>query len=300
MRVMILGAGGVGGYLGARLIRHTDAEVTLVTRGEHLRAIQERGLEIREDDEKYRVHPETATENPSELGVFDLIVVAVKSTALEESLNLISKNINNKTVILPLLNGIDHDREIRSRYPEVDILNGCIYILSNIVAPGVIRKKGAIFNLCWGKADFDPAGYREISELFDRAGLRHKATDRIDYEVWKKFLFISPMAALTSLYGISMDRVAAKHAAELSELLEEILAVAEAREIPLSRKELDQTLQRAQKTLPGAKTSMQLDLEQGKPAEIETLVGHIIREGERLGVPTPLYRKIYGELKAKI
>jgi len=299
MQVLILGAGGVGGYLGAQLIRRTEAKVSFVAREAHLEAIRRNGLEIREDNERYRVLPDHATDDPSELGSFDLIIIAVKSIGLRESLDLISKNINHETVLLPLLNGVDHDREIGEIYPQADILNGCIYILSNIVEPGVIRKKGAIFNLCWGRAGFDPESYRWISELFDAAGLRHKATANIDYKVWRKFLFISPMAALTSLYDIPMDRVVAEHPEELRELMEEILAIAEARQIPLGRKDLEQTLKRMQKTLPGAKTSMQLDIERGKPAEIETLVGHPVHEGKRLGVATLLYRKIYEELWKK-
>lgn len=296
MKTLILGAGGVGGYLGARLLRADASEVALVARGAHLAAIRERGLRIVEDEESYTVHPDYAVDDPSSLGIYDLIFVSVKSTSLGKSLPLISKNIGPNTVIIPLLNGVDHDRYIREYYPQADVFNGCIYILSNIVEAGVIRKKGKIFNLCWGRESFDPQAYRPIAELFDRAGLRHKATPAIEYEVWRKFLFISPMAALTTLYDIPMDRVLAEHEEEFVGMLEELVALAQARHIPIGAKELEQTLQRARKTLPGAKTSMQLDREQGKETEVETLVGHIVREGERLGIPTPIYRRIYEAL----
>ncbi|WP_457608610.1 ketopantoate reductase family protein [Nitratifractor sp.] len=299
MRVMILGTGGVGGYIGARLARHTEAELSFVARGEHLRAIRERGLEVVEDAERYTVHPAHATDVPSDLGLYDLILVTVKSTSLEESLEAIAPNVGKETVLLPILNGIDHDRTIRRHYPDADVLNGCIYILSNILAPGVVRKKGKIFKLCWGKKDFDPDRYREIVELFDAAKLFHKPTAGIDYEVWKKFLFISPMAALTSRYELPMDRVAAEHGDELLSMLRELLALAHARGIPLTEKDLKQTFERSGKSIPGAKTSMQLDLERGKPAEIDTLVGHVVREGERLDIPTPTYREVYRALLEK-
>lgn len=297
MKTLILGAGGVGGYLGARLLCAEASEVTLVARGEHLAAIRERGLHIIEDDESYTVHPDYAVDDPSPLGIYDLIFVTVKSTSLEKSLPLISKNIGPDTVIIPLLNGVDHDRYIHKYYPEADVLDGCIYILSNIVEPGVIRKKGKIFNLCWGRKGFDPEVYRPIAELFDRAGLRHKATPAIEYEVWRKFLFISPMAALTTLYDIPMDRVIAEHKKEFVGMLGELVSLAQARGISLGAKETEQTLQRAHKTQPGAKTSMQLDREQGKETEVETLVGHVVREAERLGVPSPIYRRVYEALK---
>ncbi len=297
MRVLILGAGGVGGYIGAQLIRHTDAEVSMVARGSHLQAIREQDLEIREDEENYTVRPAHAVADPSDLGTFDLILVTVKATDLDVSLERIRNNVKVRTVLLPLLNGVDHDRKLRSVFPDARILNGCIYILSNIVEPGVIRKRGSIFQICWGRRDFDPEDFRDLSELFNRAKLHHKATERIDHKVWKKFLFISPMAALTSLYRIPMDRVVLEHRQELEGMMGELLGLARKREIPLDRDDLERTLERMAKTLPGAKTSMQLDLEKGKPAEIENLVGHPVREGKRLGIPTPFYSKVYDALK---
>jgi len=300
MRVMILGSGGVGGYVGAQLIRHTEAEVTMIARGAHLEAIRNEGLQILEDEKRSTVHPAHATDRPDDLGGFDLILVAVKSTALEESLELISKNIDENTVLLPLLNGVDHDRILHRHYPQADVLQGCIYILSNILEPGVIRKKGAIFRLCWGRPDFNPRDYAAIIELFDAAGLRHKPTEQIEFEAWKKFLFISPMAALTSLYDQPMDQIASEHGDELRTLLDELLALAQARSIPLGEREREQTLSQAAKVLPGAKTSMQLDFERGKTPELESLVGHVVREGSRLGTPTPFYGRIYEELKKRL
>jgi len=299
MRVLILGAGGVGGYLGYRLARFGQAQVSLVARGAHLEAIRERGLGVIDDTEEATIRPEHAVSDLSGLGEFDLIIVAVKHTDLAGSLELIRDNIAPHTLILPLLNGVDHRREILERYPEADVTEGCIYILSNIVEPGVIRKKGAIFNLCWGREGFDPADYPQITALFDRALPRHKPTADIALEQWRKYLFISPMAALTSLYGKTMDRIVAEHPEELRRLMEEIAALARATGIPLDEKTVDKTFERMRQTLPGAKTSMQLDLERGKPAEIEALVGYVVKEGEKLGVDVSGMERVYGELTKK-
>ncbi len=297
MKIMIVGAGGVGGYLGGSFIRAGENEVSLIARGTHLEAIRTQGLRIIDQQEEYTVHPAHALEDPSGLGIQDLILLTLKATDLEAGLESIRSNVSEQTVILTLLNGVEYRPRILKHYPQADALEGCIYILSNIVEPGVIRKKGEIFRLCWGKEDFDPDDYSPVTRLFDRSLPRHKPTADIAFEQWQKFLFISPMAALTSLYKISMDQVYKEHRAQLRRLLEEITTLAQAKGIPLGDKEIEATLAQASKVLPGAKTSMQLDLERGKPAEIEALVGYVVKEGKRLGVDVSEMERVYQILK---
>jgi 2-dehydropantoate 2-reductase len=297
MKILILGAGGVGGYVGALLGARGGAAVSLVARGAHLEAIRKTGLTVVEDEESWNFRPDAAVADPSGLGIFDLILVTVKHTSLEESLGLVTGNVGPKTVILSLLNGVEHRREILTRYPDADVLEGCIYILSHIERPGVVRKKGGIFRLCWGREGFDPAEYASIRELFDRALPRHTPTARIAEEQWKKYLFIASMAALTSYHRTTMDRIVAERREELENLLEEIASVARAKKIPMDEEIVRATLRKMEKVLPGAKTSMQRDLEQGKPAEIEALPGYVVHEGARLGIPTPLMERIYRTLK---
>ena len=293
MRVMILGCGGVGGYIGARLIKYTDSEVTVVARGEHLSAIQSNGLKIVEDDVEWIVHPAVATDNPENLGKFDTVFVTVKSTALRHALSMISNNISPKTVIIPLLNGVNHDLTIKEIYPYADVMNGCIYIISNIVKAGVIRKRGKIFKLCWGRDEFDTAEYTDIISLFDKAFERVETGNDIRLKQWKKFLFISPMATLTSKYGISMDRVYAEHFEELKESISEVVTLANALGVDLSEKDIEVQLKQASKVVTNAKTSMQLDIEKGTEPEIEALVGYIVKEAEIKGLELPVYRENY-------
>jgi 2-dehydropantoate 2-reductase len=299
MKIMILGAGGVGGYLGARFLRAGERDVTLVARGAHLAKIRQKGLDVFDDGEHYTVHPAHAADDPAELGIFDLILVTLKDTDFENGMRLIRPNIAPHTVILPLLNGVEYRPRILKHYPQADVLEGCIYILSNILEPGVIRKKGKIFRLCWGKEDFDPTAYRPVAELFDRSLPRHKPTAQIAYEQWKKFLFISPMAVLSSCYGDPMDRIAREHTDELRKLIDEIAALAQAKGVSLTEQDVEATLEQASRVLPGAKTSMQLDIERGKPAEIEALAGYVVREGERLGSEVSSMRELYHCLRER-
>jgi len=298
MKILIAGSGGVGSYVAAQLIRHTDAEVTLLARGEHLKAIQQNGLTIEESDETYTVRPRHATDDAAALGIVDLILLTVKATALEATLMQLKDNIAPHTVIIPLLNGVGHDETIRNRYPEATVFDGHIYILSNITAPGVVRKRGKVFRLIWGsKSDTRPETIEAVSALFDTAGLRHRYSDTIEYESWKKFLFISAFATLTAYHDKTMDQISTEHPDELEALFREIVAVGQARGIPLGDEEITAAMTQAAKVAPGAKTSLQLDIEQGKPAEIEALLGYVVHEGDRLGVDVPVMKKIYQTLQ---
>ena len=296
-KILIAGSGGVGSYVGAQLIRHTDADVSLLARGKHLGAIREKGLTIEEDQEHYTVHPAQATDDPGELGTFDLILLSVKATSLEETLQQLKANITSETILLPLLNGVGHADTLREQYPKSVILDGHIYILSNITAPGTGRKRGKVFRLVWGAEEpIDPRIAEALTHLFDTAKLRHKHSQSITLDSWKKYLFISAFAASTAYHDKPMDAIIAEHAEELTALFHENVAVAQAKDIPLTEEHITATLTQAARVAPGAKTSLQRDIEHSKPAEVEALCGYIVHEGERLGVDTPQMRKIYGRL----
>ena len=299
MRVLIVGVGGVGGYIASQLIRNTNAEITLLARGEHLKKIKEDGLQIFDDNNEYIVHPHRIVDDPQREGAFDLIIISVKSYDLEDILKKLSNNVTKETTIFPLLNGVDHDVTILHYYPNAKVLKGCIYIISHILKPGTIVKKGRLFKLCWGDPKASLAKYQEIAALFDKAMLRHRYTQNIDYEIWKKFLFISAMAALTTYYKKSMDQITKEHNSEFKELLNEIMTLAQRKSINLTNDDLQATLQQASKVIPNAKTSMQLDFERAKKSEIDSLLGYIVNSGRKFNLATPLMEKIYSTLQSQ-
>jgi len=296
-KILIVGTGGVGGYLGAQLIRHTDTEVTFLARGEHLAAIRAKGLTVHDNDTTSAVHPHAATNDPTTLEAFDLILLTVKATALEATLPTLSTAVASHTIMLPLLNGVEHDITVRRYYPDAHVLDGHIYILSNLTAPGTLRRKGEVLRLVWGSPDgIDPETADHLTTLFDTAHIRHKYADDIRLAGWRKYLFIASFAVLTARYGMPMDQIYATHRNTLEILMQEIIAVAQAKKIALDETEFLSAMKQASRVTPGAKTSMQLDMEAGKPAEIEALCGYLIREGERLGVAVPAMKTLYQHL----
>ncbi len=299
MRVLIAGSGGVGGYLGAKL-QKGGAEVALLARGKHLQAIKENGLKIIEPDSSWSIKPDLAGDDPTSWGHFDLIILSTKHPHLAKILKQIEPIIDRDTKILPILNGVDHEECIAQKLPNADILYGCIYIISHIKEAGVIEKKSDLFKLCWGKPNkFDISKYNNIKELFDKSGLRHRPTSDINRQKWLKYLFIAPMAMLTTYYGVSMDRVHIEHKLELQKLLNEIKEVAEKKRIKIDKDDLKNTLNQASKVPKGAKTSMQLDFDKKIASEIEALCGHILREAQKNDINTPTTQKLYSALRAK-
>ncbi len=296
MKIAIIGTGGVGGYVGAKLKQCAENEVAFVARGAHLEAMRAEGLQVQDEEAHFIVHPDHLGESLEGTGVYDLILFAVKSYDLEEALERVAAHIDSDTVLLPLLNGVDHDLEVLRRYPEARVLNGCIYIFSNITAPGAIKKYGGVFHLFYGSRSEPGEQYAHIEALFDAAGLKHRLTDKIELETWRKYLLISAFASLTSYYAVPLGIIAQDHYAELAQLLAEIKAVANAKGIMLEEKNVESVLDRVKSVPFESKTSMQLDFEAGKQTEIEALSSYIVREGQKLGIETPVMEKIYQKL----
>ena len=300
MTIAILGIGGVGGYLGGKLLlSKQDEKIVFISRGKQLQKIKKEGLKLIDEDKEYIVKPDIIIDDPKELGVFDLVLICVKSYDLKDALDLIKDNISDKTVLLPLLNGVEHDKEIKAIYPNAKVLNGCIYILSNLKDIGVVKKYGGVFNLIYGSDEYDLDKFKWIKELFDKAGLRNKLTSDIELETWKKYLLIAAYASMTSYYKEPLGFIAQNKVDELESVLYEIKSVANAKGVEIDNEVIEKILKRLP-TLPyDSKTSMQLDFEKGKKTEVEALCGYIVKEGRRLSIDTPLMKKYYEELSRK-
>ena len=298
MTIAILGIGGVGGYLGGKLtLSKKDEKIVFISRGKQLKKIQKDGLKLIDEDNEYIIKPDIATDNPKELGVFDLVLICIKSYDLNDALKLIKDNISDKTVLLPLLNGVEHDKEVKEVYPNAKVLNGCIYILSNIKDTGVIKKYGGVFNLIYGSDEYDLAQFKWIKELFDRADLRNRLTPDIELETWKKYLLISAYASMTSYYEKPLGFIAKEKIDELEMVLYEIKSVADKKGVNIEREVIEKILKRVV-TLPyESKTSMQLDYEKGKKTELEALCGYIVKEAKKFDITVPLMEKYYKNLK---
>ncbi len=290
MKVCVVGLGGVGGYIAANFAK-SGIDVTGVARGAHLEAIKEQGIEIVEDDKRWSVSLNACSLDELE-DVFDVVLFCTKSYDLAKSAEAMRQHIAKESVVVSFANGVNNG-DILREYLEVKVLDGCIYILSHIESPGVIRKKGKVFAAVFGGEESE-----KLAELFEKSNLRYKISLNIQKDLWKKYIFIAAFANLTSYYDQSIYQVVQEHPKETKVVLEEIAALAKAKGIDID-KEVGKALQTALSLPHDASTSMHLDFQNKKQTELEALSGYLVKEARKVGVELPLLTKIYEELEKR-
>lgn len=290
MRIAVVGLGGVGGYIAANLAK-TSHEVVGFARGEHLQKIQESGLKIIEDENSWSAALEARTLDEAD-GHFDIVLFCIKSYDLKESYQAVSSHVNAQTIVLSFANGVSHGDELRE-LSTCTVLDACVYILSHIEEAGVIRKKGKVFAAVLGGNDRAGA---VVKDVFDEAGLRAKISGDIKTDIWKKYIFISAFATLTSYYDKSIGYVYEHHYDEVKALLNEIANVADAEGIEIFD-EVQKALDIAKGLPYDSSTSMHLDFVNKKRNELETLSGFVINEAKIRDIKIPYMEKMYNQLK---
>ena len=311
MRILIAGAGAIGGYIGARLAK-AGADVVLFARGPHLRAMQERGLRVLSPDGDFEVRP-AVTGDLATIGAVDVVFLGVKAhglTALAPSLRPI---LGTDTIVVSTQNGIPwwyfqgHGGELDGlRLERVDpggvvaaaieprrIVGALAYFATELSEPGVIRHvEGNRLSL--GEPDGTRSERaRVLAEMLIAAGFRCPVSTRFRHEIWVKLLGNVAFNPISALTGGTLEELV-RHP-DTSQVVRAIMVETEAVagrlgiELPIS---IDQRMAGAEKV--GAhKTSMLQDYEAGRPMEIDAVVGAVIELGDRLGVPMPSTRAVY-------
>ncbi|MBF4493064.1 2-dehydropantoate 2-reductase [Flavobacterium sp. MR2016-29] len=301
-RIGILGIGGVGGYFGGLLAKayykSDDIEIIFIARGETQKIITEDGLKIVTDESELIVYPKLVSNNPDEIGELDYLICATKTYDIEESLLSLKKCIVSKTVILPLYNGVDAPERIKKIFPENEVLQGCVYIVSMILSPGTIRKIGFYEKLFFGSNTAPDSKLEELQNILIKAKIESYIAENIEETVWEKFIFISALASATSYLNENIGQILEnkKSKALYKELLNEIEAVAKAKGLKLPEDIVVQTIAKLKKSPKDATSSMHRDLLAGRKIEATSLTQFVVNEGLKYGVQIPLYQKIAAAL----
>lgn len=303
-RIAVVGIGGVGGYYGGllanRFAKDENHEVVFIARGKHKELIAQQGLKLALDGEELVVRPSMVTDETAHIGHFDLVLFCVKSYSLQQVAEQMAPNIGPETVILPLLNGAESIAYLQQRFPEAQVLWGCVYIIASIKEPGVVQVQGQYNRLIWGNPELPEQTLQRISTLFDEAGINHEHYGQeVKSKVWEKFSFISPVASLTSLTHQTMGQIVEQPelAAQLQQLMQELVQVAHAKGIPLPDDIIKRNLAVVERMQRGVTSSMERDFAQGKDTELENLTGYVVREAQKYGVSVPQYEQVYHKLK---
>jgi 2-dehydropantoate 2-reductase len=299
MRVAVFGTGGVGGYFGG-LLAHAGHDVTFIARGDHLRAIQANGLQVKSVNGDFQVRPAQATDDPAKLGPVDYVVVAVKHYHLDQAAPAIRPLVVDGTAVVPLLNGVDaHERLIGALGTEA-VVGGLCSIVSLVEAPGVIRQETKMRRVVVGELDRTHSERVErLVQAWAAAGVEAIHAQDIHVALWTKFLFIVSFGGVGSLARCNMGELlsTADTRALFLESMREVETLARARGVALPPDVVAKTLAMAEGFEPSATNSMQRDVADGKPFELEAFSGAVVRMGEAAGVPTPVHRHFYALLK---
>jgi 2-dehydropantoate 2-reductase len=294
MKIVILGAGGVGGYYGGLLARNGH-KVSVLARTANLAALQERGIEVRMPGETFTA-PVRASDNVKDFGAVDCVLLAVKNYSLAEIAPAATFLAEQGALIVPLLNGVEViDRLVAAGVPRTQLVGGLTAISAVRLAPGIFERRSPFQRVVLGELDGSQSEHAQriaaIVQAFREVGVDAEVSQDITSDLWRKFAFIASMAAAC---GLSRSAIGPLRATPLGHLLieravREVVAVARARKVALADDEAERTM-KTMNGLPDAmKPSLLIDLEAGKPTEIEDLSGAVSRLGKAAGVETPVH-----------
>jgi 2-dehydropantoate 2-reductase len=292
-----MGAGGLGGFIGGTLARY-GLDVSFVARGQHLEAILQSGLRVESPSGDFSIKPANATGNPAEVGVADLILFCVKSYDVMEAVEAVKPMVGSQTVILPVLNGVEHIDHLSDQLGENHVLGGLAMIGANIAEPGLIRHY-ALNSLEFGEIGGGISDRcMNIQRSLAQDIIEIKAVSNVMERMWWKFADICGAGVFTVMRGRKELVWDFPETRELiRSALSEVVAVAHAKGIALSSSVVDEMLKVAESMPPHYRPSTLVDLEKGNRLEIEALNGALSRFGRQVGVATPVNDFIYACLR---
>jgi 2-dehydropantoate 2-reductase len=296
MRIAIFGTGGVGGYFGGRLAQAGE-EVIFIARGQHLQALHTHGLRVDSPKGDFVIEPVQATDAPGEVGVVDVVLLGVKAWQVPEAAQAIRPLIGPETIVLPLQNGVEAPTQLAEVLGAEHIIGGLCRIISFVAGPGHIRHAGADPFIQFGElANRRSDRVEKLRQAFARTtGITAEISPDIQVAMWQKFLLIvgwSGMGAITRApVGTYLSLPQTRQM--LQGVMEEVWHVARAHNIVLPEDMVDKTLTFMDGLPPDGTASMQRDIMEGRPSELESQNGAVVRLGQAVGLETPLNAFIY-------
>lgn len=295
MKYLIVGTGGTGGAIGGFLAA-SGKDVDFIARGRHLEVMQRNGLVLHTQLRgELRIPSVQAFDMDSYNGSPDVIFVCVKGYSLEETLPLLKRVARPDTVIIPILNIYGTGGRMSVRLPGLTILDGCMYVISYVSAPGEITQKGPLFRVVYGNRDNScPEILYDIQQDLEESGISVVVSDYIQRDAFHKFAFVSPMAAAGAFFDNTMGeiRTSPRKRQMFADLVTEIGELAFAMGIPFSSDVIQENLDILDDVSPDSTTSMQKDLKRGGASEIDGLLFEVLRMAKKYRVSLPNYEMI--------
>lgn len=298
MRIAVFGAGGVGGYFGGRLAQAGE-EVVFIARGEHLQALRTHGLRVDSVKGDFVLQSVQVTDDPAQVGVVDVVLLGVKAWQVPEAAQAMRPLVGPDTFVVPLQNGVEAPAQLVAVLGAQHVLGGLAKIISFKVGPGHIRHAGAEPYVAFGELDNRISERAErLCQAFERAGVRVEIPPDIQAALWEKFLFIVSWGGVGAVTRapIGVLRTVPETRQMLEQAMHEIVAVALARNIALPEDVIGKTMVFVDRLPPNGTASLQRDIMEGKPSELASWNGAVVRLGQEVEVATPLHAFIYHSL----
>ncbi len=297
MRIVVYGAGGVGGFWGGLLAR-AGHDVRFVARGAHLAALVSTGLRIESATlGTVFVSPVSASGQLGDAAPADLILVAVKAHQMAAILDDLGAAVGPSTVLLALQNGVDADDVLRARWGDGRVLSAVVYVGASLAAPGVIRHAARGLLLLGNPYGVAEPAFQRILAALSAPGLEVRSATDIHRDRWYKLMWNASFNAVSALTLQTSGPLVAQPAVRrvIRQAMVEVAAVARACGVALTDADVDRSLAETER-MPPIRTSMLEDREHGRPMEIDALLGAVSRRGVAHGVPTPVIDALEGLL----
>lgn len=293
MRIAVFGSGGVGGYFGGRLAQAGE-DVAFIARGEHLTAIRRGGLKVTSVAGDFLIHPARATDDPATLGPMDVVLLGVKAWQVDEASTAMRPMVGPRTRVVPLQNGIEAPDRLAEALGAKQVLGGLCRIFAYVAGAGHIVHAGVEPYIAFGALDAAADGRaEELRQAFQRArGVTAEIPPDIRAAMWTKFLFIAALSGVAALTRapVGIVRSQPESRSLLRQALEEIRAVAAGYGIALAADVVEQTVAFVDALPADGTTSMQRDIVQSRPSELDAQIGAVVRLGRLASVDVPVHR----------
>jgi 2-dehydropantoate 2-reductase len=295
MRIVVFGTGGAGGYFGAQLTR-AGANVIFIARGDHLSAIRKHGLCIESPAGEAAFRPTLATDDPTQVGKANVVLVGVKAWQVTQAAEAIRPMIGPETFVVPLQNGVEAPSQLAAALGSEHVLGGLCGTFSWVTAPGRIRSVGAGNFIKFAELDNRPSDRAEqLRRVFERAGVSVEVPSGIHRALWEKFLLVTSFGGVGAVTRapIGIIRTIPETRRLLEQCMQEVLALARARRVALADTVVADTMTVVDSLAARGTTSLQRDIMDGKPSELEFWNGAVVRLARDVEVATPLHEFIY-------
>jgi 2-dehydropantoate 2-reductase len=299
MRVAVVGTGGVGAYFGGRLAQAGES-VAFVARGAHLAAMRERGLRVDSVAGDFVLAPVEAADDPAAIGPVDVVLIGVKAWQVRETARTLAPLMGPRTFVVPLQNGVEAADELAEVLGRERVIGGLCKIVSAIVGPGHVRHSGVAPRVEFGERGGRTSDRVEaLRRAFERAqGLSVVVPEDVEAAIWEKFLFIAPVSGVGAVTRQPVG--AMREVPQTRELIEramfEVAALARAKGVDVPDAAVARNMRYVDGLPPDATASMQRDIMEGRPSELEQQNGAIARLGPEAGVPVPVNAFLYAAL----